>query len=101
MGLPIIATNWSGPTEYLTEENGYPVEVEGFDEIESGAFRGHRWARPKLSSLRAHMRSVVDDPDEAKRRGARARKTMVDRFCLECVGRQLLDKLNDINYKIK
>jgi glycosyltransferase involved in cell wall biosynthesis len=25
MGLPVIATNWSGPTEYMTEHNSYPL----------------------------------------------------------------------------
>lgn len=29
MGVPVIATNWSGPTAYLTEENGYPLSIEG------------------------------------------------------------------------
>lgn len=28
MGLPIIATNWSGPTEYMTEENSFPLRIE-------------------------------------------------------------------------
>lgn len=27
MGLPIIATNWSGTTEYLDESVGYPIKV--------------------------------------------------------------------------
>jgi hypothetical protein len=26
-GLPIIATNWSGPTEFMTPENSYPLSV--------------------------------------------------------------------------
>ena len=31
MALPVIATNFSGPTAYLTERNGYPLPVEGVD----------------------------------------------------------------------
>lgn len=27
-GVPVIATNWSGPTAYLTEENGFPLRYE-------------------------------------------------------------------------
>lgn len=27
-GVPLIATNWSGPTEYLTPDNGYPLGIE-------------------------------------------------------------------------
>ncbi len=33
MGLPVIATNWSGPTEYMTEENAYPLRLSGMQEI--------------------------------------------------------------------
>ncbi|ETV78216.1 hypothetical protein, variant 2 [Aphanomyces astaci] len=29
MALPIIATFWSGPTEYMTLENSYPLDIEG------------------------------------------------------------------------
>lgn len=28
MELPVIATNWSGPTEFMTEENSYPLPIE-------------------------------------------------------------------------
>lgn len=28
MELPVITTNWSGPTEYLTEENSFPLAIE-------------------------------------------------------------------------
>lgn len=27
-GTPVIATNWSGVTAYLNEENGYPIAIE-------------------------------------------------------------------------
>jgi hypothetical protein len=27
MGLPVIATNWSGPTAFLDSEVGYPLAV--------------------------------------------------------------------------
>ncbi|ETV98482.1 hypothetical protein, variant [Aphanomyces invadans] len=29
MSLPVIATFWSGPTEYMTQENSYPLDIEG------------------------------------------------------------------------
>ena len=92
MGLPIIATNWSGPTEFMTEENGYPVALDyhggdgagdGLVEITEGAFKGHRWAEPSVESLREAMRSVVEEREGAKRKGAAARRTMVERFSPE------------------
>lgn len=38
MALPVIATNWSGPTEYMTETNSYPLRTDGLVEIDEGAF---------------------------------------------------------------
>ena len=26
--MPVIATNWSGPTEFLSEEYSYPIPIE-------------------------------------------------------------------------
>jgi glycosyltransferase involved in cell wall biosynthesis len=28
-GTPVIGTRWSGPAEFLTEENGYPLRTDG------------------------------------------------------------------------
>jgi hypothetical protein len=38
MALPVIATNWSGPTEYMTDSNSYPLRTHGLVEITQGAF---------------------------------------------------------------
>jgi len=29
MELPIIATFWSGPTQYMNENNSYPLSISG------------------------------------------------------------------------
>jgi hypothetical protein len=41
MALPVIVTNWSGPTAYLDESVGYPLRVQGLVNItQEGAFQG-------------------------------------------------------------
>ena len=30
MALPVIVTNWSGPTTYLTPQNSYPLKITGY-----------------------------------------------------------------------
>jgi glycosyltransferase involved in cell wall biosynthesis len=27
-GTPVVATNWSGPTEFINEKNGYLISIE-------------------------------------------------------------------------
>ncbi|KAM1807464.1 hypothetical protein ACFX11_030466 [Malus domestica] len=85
MSLPVIATNWSGPTEYLTAENSYPLPVDRMSEVMEGPFRGHLWAEPSVSKLRVLMRRVVNNVEEAKVKGKKAREDMIKRFSPEIV----------------
>ncbi|CAA6668467.1 unnamed protein product [Spirodela intermedia] len=80
MELPVIATNWSGPAEFLTAENSYPLP-------------SHLWAEPSVAELRALMRRVVRSPEEARRRGRRAREDMVRRFSPAVVASQVVDQV--------
>ena len=96
MSLPVIATNWSGPTEYLTEENGYPLVVEEMSEVKEGPFEGHQWAEPSVDKLRVLMRRVVSEPDDAKVKGRRGREDMVKQFAPEVVAKVVADQIERI-----
>ncbi|GAB5353892.1 hypothetical protein AAMO2058_000073100 [Amorphochlora amoebiformis] len=93
MGLPIIATNWSGPTEFMTEENSYPLKIDGLEQLKKGPYKGHKWAAPSVSHLQQLMRHLVDNPTEARHKGKRARKDMVDKYCISCINRVVTDRL--------
>ena len=81
MGLPVIATNWSGPTAFLDESVGYPLEYTlGPAPDDSESTRGHQWAEPSVPELRRLMRRVFEHRDEARRRGARARERMLREY---------------------
>lgn len=41
--LPVIATNWSGPTEFMTSENSYPLQVEAL--LPVSPFSDDKWAQ--------------------------------------------------------
>lgn len=55
-GLPVIATNFSGNTHFMTKDNSLLLKIEGMEEIKEGAFRGHFWATPSVTHLRQLMR---------------------------------------------
>lgn len=80
MALPVLTTNWSGPTAYLDESNGYPIAWTHLRPIPGGPFAGHLMAEPSEVALRTAMRRVIEHPDEARSRGAQARRDMVARF---------------------
>ena len=98
MGLGIIATGWSGPTSYINHGvNGWLIKVDELEEIEEGAFRGHRWAKPNVAHLRKLMRNAYAKPEYTRNIiGRNARLDMRNKYCIECVGKRLQNKLRSI-----
>ncbi len=75
-GVPVIATDYSGTTEFFGAEAGWPVPYDLVD-VGPGWPPYHaegRWADPDLDAAAAAMRAVADDPAEARRRGEAARE---------------------------
>jgi len=96
MGLPVIATNWSGTTEYLSEAVGYPLRVAELATVGEGSFfSGHKWASPCSEHLQQLMRHVVHNPAEAAQKGKAARALMASTYSLEAVARTVADALID------
>ncbi len=80
--LPVIATGWSGQTDFLSQENSYPIEnrvtpVPGSVDLE--LFVGHRWAEPDIEHLGELMRRVYSHRDEAHRKAERGRQDILQR----------------------
>ncbi|XP_073020084.1 uncharacterized protein [Primulina eburnea] len=96
MSLPVITTNWSGPTEYLMDENSYPLPIDGKSEVREGAFRGHLWGEPCGEKLQVVMRHVVCNPSEAEIRGRQARVDMMRKFSPEIVAQIVVEHLQHI-----
>jgi glycosyltransferase involved in cell wall biosynthesis len=92
LGLPVIATNWSGPTAFMTRQNAYPLAVE--NELvalpEDSHFKTHRWAQPSEDHLRSLLKHVHAFPEEARRKGKQAAADVRRRFAPETVARDVL-----------
>lgn len=73
-GLPVVATNWGGHTEFMTEHNAYPIHVEKFVPADESwpYYKGFRWAEPDGSHLRHLLRYVFEHQDDAREKGRRA-----------------------------
>ncbi|KAL5976491.1 hypothetical protein ACLOJK_020824 [Asimina triloba] len=100
MAVPVIATNWSGPTEFLTEKNSYPLPFDQMSEVTEGPFKGHLWAEPSVEKLRQLMRHVVHNPDEARKKGIRAREDMIRRYSPELVAGLVVNEILKISRKM-
>jgi glycosyltransferase involved in cell wall biosynthesis len=78
LGKPVIATDYSGPTDFMRLDNSYPVRYRLVElERDEGPYeRGNRWAEPDLEHAAELMRRVAADPEEARRVGERARRDL-------------------------
>jgi Glycosyl transferases group 1 len=73
-GKPVIATGYSGNLAFMDDSIAYLVDYE-LRPIGPGRAPyppEARWAEPDLDHAAALMRTVVDDPDDARARAARA-----------------------------
>ena len=96
-GLPLIATNWSGPAEYLDPEDGFPLDYRLVDAggIESNHVRYFgQWAEPDYEHLRFLMRWLYEHPEEAAAKGRVAALRVRQHWTWDRVARQLCDDLD-------
>ena len=96
MGLPCLATNWSGNTEFMLPGNSFLIPIDGLEEVREGAFKGHFWASPSVHGLRQLMREVFTHRDEAGRVGQRGRAHVTELYNPAAVGRRVLRELRRI-----
>eukprot|EP00040_Diaphanoeca_grandis_P025030 m.138235 g.138235 ORF g.138235 m.138235 type:complete len:538 (+) comp29979_c0_seq2:51-1664(+) len=102
MGLPVIATNWSGPTAFLNEDNGYPLHIDGLATVTEGPYRKHHmWAVPSLEHLKSLMKEVVENPNAARLKGELARRSMVEKFSPKVVADLTINRLAQIGKHLK
>lgn len=100
MELPTIGTRWSGQQAFMNDGNSYLIDIEGLVPVDPKGmpphFHGHRWAEPSMDHLKTLMRHVFDNPEEAKRKGLDARKSLFPRFSRQNIGQQIFQRIEEL-----
>jgi glycosyltransferase involved in cell wall biosynthesis len=74
-GLPVVATNWSGNTDYLNEVRGVPIDYSLVPAIDRQGTYNHPkmvWAEADLNAAAMVLRRLRADPALRTRLGAEA-----------------------------
>jgi glycosyltransferase involved in cell wall biosynthesis len=75
-GIPVIATDWSGNTDFLTRETGIPVGytlVPARDPQDTYEFPNMLWANADVNHAAEALKTLRADPELRMRLGAAAR----------------------------
>jgi glycosyltransferase involved in cell wall biosynthesis len=99
-GLPVIATNWSGPADYLDPADSYPLNYRLVDAAgtEAHHMRFHgQWAEPDYEHLRSVMRWAFEHPQEAARKGRAAAARVHRDWTWDHAARQVRDDLDALS----
>lgn len=94
-GLPVIATRWSGPADFLHEGVGYPLEPLRLVPAEARCpyYEGFEWADPDVEQLRALMRQVADNPEAARTKGLAAAAEVASKWTWEHAAAKVKQRL--------
>jgi len=94
-GLPAIATDWGAHTEFVHEGVAYPLRVRGTIPAVAKCpyYDGFRWADPDPEHLRALLRHVFENREEAARRGAAAAREMAEKWTWERTAEKIAGRI--------
>lgn len=98
LGKPVISTNWSATAEYVSAENGCPVDarIVTLAQNHGPYMKGSVWAEADVDQAAAWMQKISGDPALAARLGAAARDTMEQRFSPAAIGARYRQRLENI-----
>mmetsp|Transcript_68639 Transcript_68639/g.134834 ORF Transcript_68639/g.134834 Transcript_68639/m.134834 type:complete len:146 (-) Transcript_68639:87-524(-) len=100
-GVPVIATNWSGPTAFIRhEDTGFLVSIEPAL-IPAEGWWGHNWAQPSSAHLSELMRLVYNFPEKVAAVGHRARVEVISHYSLPAMGRRLVQEMERVQATVQ
>jgi glycosyltransferase involved in cell wall biosynthesis len=98
LGKPVIGTDYSGNTEFLSDLTGFPVPFT-MRPVRPGEYifaEGQSWAEPNDAAATETMRRVFHDKQERQRRAAAGKAFVEAHYGRDMVGRIATQRLRQI-----
>jgi GT2 family glycosyltransferase len=98
LGKVVIATYWSGNSDYMRPDNSICVNYTlTMLEDDYGPYnKGQIWAEPDVDHAALSMKSLAENPQTAAQLGAKAKQTIEEEFSPAAVGKLMKNRLATI-----
>lgn len=98
LGKPVIATAYSGNLDFMTPENSLLVDYRMVPLLRNHLSlpEGCEWADPNLDHAASLMRWVVDNPEQSRALGRRARESVARTLSPTRAAQRMIDRLQQI-----
>lgn len=99
LAKPVIATNYSGNTDYMHEGNSYPIQYHLVPIKKTvGPYEaGSLWAEPDIDHAAFAMQQVVTDREEATYKGVVAAQEIANRYNYQRVASRMAKRLREVS----
>ncbi|MCS7060235.1 MAG: glycosyltransferase [Anaerolineae bacterium] len=96
VGKPVIATDYSGPRDFLNQSNGYPVRYRLVElEQDYGPYQaGNVWAEPEVAHAALLTRQVLGNAAERSAKGQRAALDIERLYGSQAIARRIASRLS-------
>jgi glycosyltransferase involved in cell wall biosynthesis len=97
LGKPVIGTNWSGNTDFMSESNSCPVRFTIVRVGRNyGPYKAHQhWAEPDIAHAADYMRRLVADSEWRQSIAANGQHTILTEFSPQAVGEMIRRRLTE------
>jgi len=98
LGKPVIATDWSGTTDFINASNACPVRCDlvTLDRTHGPYAKGQTWAAPDIDHAAWWMRQLQGDAELTRKTGAAARASTEARLAPAVIGARYRRRLETI-----
>lgn len=110
LGKPVIGTNYSGNTDFMTPENSFPVDFKLRPIVQGDHFyqpdfeavyeAGQLWAEPDIDQAAGFMARLYEHPELRERTGAQAARDIAALYAPEVIAQTMLSHLTKIDLSL-
>ena len=96
-GKVVVATDYGGSTEFISDQTGYPVQWSRIDVGPDDYILAENstWANPSVDHAAAALRAIYDDPLQAREKAHKGFQNLVENHSYEAVGRRMVNILHE------